>query len=147
MNKVILLGRLTKDPEIRFTTTSSTAIANFTLAVNRKFAKQGDEQQADFIPVVAWGKTAEFCEKYFKKGQQVSIVGRIQVRKWVDKEGGNRYSTEVVAEEVYFADSKRTGDSPAPAHEDVFAPPNQYQDLTEGSDGFKPTDNDDELPF
>lgn len=147
MNKVILLGRLTKDPELRFTATNSTAFCNFTLAVNRKFAKQSDEQQADFIPVVAWGKTAEFCEKYFKKGQQVALTGRIQVRKWVDKEGGNRYSTEVVAEEVYFADSKRSGETSGATHDEVSAPPNQYPDLTEGSDGFKPTDNDDELPF
>ena len=105
MNKVELLGRLTKDPEIRYTQ-SNTPVASFTLAVNRRFAKEG-EQQADFINIVAWNKTAEFCGKYFKKGSQIALAGRIQTRNWEDDNGQKRYATEVVAEEVYFADSKK----------------------------------------
>ena len=104
MNKVELLGRLTKDPEIRYTQ-SNIPVASFTLAVNRRFAKEG-EQQADFINIVAWNKTAEFCGKYFKKGSQIALVGRIQTRTYEDN-GTKKYITEVVAEEVYFADSKK----------------------------------------
>ena len=80
MNKVILMGRLTRDPEVRYTQTNNTLVASFSLAVNRRFARQGEERQADFINVVAWSKTGEFCSKYFKKGQQVGIIGRIQTR-------------------------------------------------------------------
>lgn len=107
MNKIMLLGRITKEIELKTLGAKGTPCCNFTLAVNRKFAKDG-EQQADFIPIQAWGKTAEFCAKYFTKGQQIALCGRLQVRKWEDKEGAARYSTEVVAEEVYFAENKRT---------------------------------------
>ena len=111
MNKVELLGRLTRDPEVRYTQTSNTLVATFSLAVNRRFTREGDTQTADFINIVAWGKTGEFCSKYFKKGQQVGIIGRIQTRTWEDQQGQKRYITEVVAEETYFADSKRDGSS------------------------------------
>ena len=107
MNKVILMGRLTRDPEVRYTQTSNTLVASFSLAVNRRFSREGDTQTADFINIVAWGKTGEFCSKYFKKGQQVAIVGRLQTRTWEDQQGQKRYVTEVIAEETYFADSKR----------------------------------------
>lgn len=107
MNKVCLIGRLTKDPEIRYTQSNNTAVTTFTLAVNRKFVKEGEENQADFIQIVAWSKTAEFCGKYFVKGQQVGIVGRIQTRNWDDEQGVKHYATEVIAEEAYFADSKK----------------------------------------
>ena len=107
MNKVVLMGRLTRDPEVRYTQTNNTLVASFSLAVNRRFVKQGEERQADFINVVAWSKTGEFCSKYFKKGQQVGIIGRIQTRTWDDDQGQKHYVTEVVAEEAYFADSKR----------------------------------------
>ena len=127
MNKVILIGRLTKDPEMRYTTNSNTAVCNFTLAVNRRFK----QDEADFIPVVAWGKTAEFCEKYFNKGRQVAVVGRIEISSWEDSEGKKRYKTEVVADEVYFADSK---------------PQEQDEGTKQAEDGFYPVD-DDELPF
>lgn len=106
MNKVSLIGRLTKDIEVRYTQTNNTMVAQFTLAVNRRFAKER-EQQADFINIVAWSKTAEFCSKYFKKGQQIGLIGRIQTRIWEDENGQKRYVTEVVAEEVYFADGKK----------------------------------------
>ena len=87
-------------------------VVQFALAVNRRFAKPGEERQADFINIVAWDKTAEFCSKYFKKGQQVGIIGRLQTRNYDDKDGKKVYVTEVVAEEAYFADSKKenTGD-------------------------------------
>lgn len=107
MNKVVLLGRLTKDPEIRYTQTNNTMVASFSLAVNRRFTKQGEERQADFINIVAWGKTAEFVSKYFKKGQQVGVIGRIQTRNYEDEKGQKHYITEVIAEETYFADSKK----------------------------------------
>ena len=109
MNKVILMGRLTRDPEVRYTQTNNTLVASFSLAVNRRFARPGEERQADFINIVAWSKLGEFCSKYFKKGQQVGIIGRIQTRTWDDEQGQKRYITEVIAEEAYFADSKRDG--------------------------------------
>ena len=120
MNKVILMGRLTKDPEVRYTQTNNTLVASFSLAVNRRFAPQGGERQADFINIVAWNKTGEFCSKYFKKGQQVSIVGRIQTRTWDDDQGVKHYITEVVAEEAYFADRKRDGESSGTSFENTF---------------------------
>ena len=84
-------------------------VASFSLAVNRRFSKPGEERQSDFINIVAWSKTAEFCSKYFKKGQQVGIIGRIQTRNWEDDQGQKHYVTEVIAEEAYFADSKKEG--------------------------------------
>ena len=109
MNKVILMGRLTRDPEARYTQTNNTLVASFSLAVNRRFVRQGEERQADFINIVAWSKLGEFCSKYFKKGQQVAVTGRLQTRTWDDDQGQKHYITEVVAEEAYFADSKRDG--------------------------------------
>ena len=111
MNKVILMGRLTRDPEVRYTQTNNTLVATFSLAVNRRFIRQGEERQADFINIVAWNKTGEFCSKYFKKGQQVGIIGRIQTRNWEDENKVKHYITEVIAEEAYFADSKREGEN------------------------------------
>lgn len=108
MNKVILMGRLTKDPETRYTQTNNIQVTSFTLAVNRRFTKDG-EQQADFINIVSWNKTAEFVSKYFRKGQQVGVIGRIQTRNYDDDKGVKHYITEVIAEEVYFADSKKEG--------------------------------------
>ena len=109
MNKVLLMGRLTRDPELRYTTTNNTAVCNFTLAVNRRFQRQGEEKQADFIPIVVWGKLAQFCERYFKKGRQVVVIGRLQLSSWDDNEGKKRYKAEVIAEEAYFADSRPGG--------------------------------------
>lgn len=139
MNKVILMGRLTKDPEMRYTSGNNTAVCSFTLAIDRRFQRQGEERQADFISIVVWSKLAEFCGKYFQKGRQVVVVGRIQTRSWDDNEGKKRYATEVVAEEAYFADSKREGEMPARSSAPQGAGP---------SDGFYPLEeNDDELPF
>lgn len=111
MNCVNLIGRLTKDPDIKYTQTNNTAIANFTLAVNRRFTKEG-QPTADFINIVAWGKTGEFCSKYFQKGMQVAIQGRIQTRNWEDDQGQKHYATEVIAEQCFFADSKRETQEP-----------------------------------
>lgn len=107
MNKVILMGRLTKDPVVRYTQSTNTMVTSFTLAVNRRFVKQGEERQADFINIVAWNKTAEFVSKYFSKGQQVGVIGRIQTRNYDNEEGIKHYVTEVIAEEVYFAGEKK----------------------------------------
>ncbi len=113
MNKVALIGRLTKDVEVRYTQSSNTLVASFSLAVNRRFVKQGEERQADFINIVAWGKTGEFCQKYFTKGQQIGVIGRIQTRNYEDDKGQKHYITEVVAEEVYFAGDKKNNSESA----------------------------------
>lgn len=126
MNKVCLIGRMTRDPEAR-ATQSNTAVCSFSLAVNRRFKQEG-QPDADFINVVAWAKTAEFVGKYFAKGQQVAVIGRIQTRNYDDKEGKKVFVTEVVAEEVYFADSKKE--------------PNVTT-----SAGFMAVDNPEGLPF
>ena len=106
MNKVILMGRLTRDPEVRYSQGAEPlAVARYSLAVNKRFKRQG-EPDADFIPCVAFGKNGEFTERYFRKGQMVSVVGRLQVRNWEDNEGKKRVTTEVVVEEQYFAESK-----------------------------------------
>lgn len=139
MNKVILMGRLTKDVELRYTQTSNTVVANFNLAVNRRFVKQGEEKQADFINIIAWNKLGEFCSKYFKKGQQVGIIGRLQTRSWEDEQGKRHYVTEVVAEEAYFAEGKRDSN----AGTDVFA--TNFGETADGNE-FEIT-SADELPF
>ncbi len=105
MNKTILLGRLTKDPDIRFSQSTNTKVAVFTLAVNRKYVKQGEERQADFISIVAYSKLADFIETHLKQGIQICVSGRIQTRNYEDSNGNKRYVTEVIAEEIDFADS------------------------------------------
>lgn len=123
MNKVILMGRLTRDPEVRYTQTNNTLVASFSLAVNRRFVKEGEERQADFINIVAWNKLGEFCSRYFKKGQQVGVIGRLQTRNWDDEEGKKHFVTEVIAEETYFADIKRTNntsETPNPNFEEIM---------------------------
>lgn len=129
MNKVILMGRLTKDPETRYTQATNTQVTSFTLAVNRRFSK---EKETDFINIVTWNKTAEFCSKYFKKGQQVGVIGRMQTRNYEDKDGKKVYVTEVIAEEVYFADSKK--------EEENYVPNDEQPIPVSGL-------NDDDLPF
>ena len=140
MNKVILMGRLTRDPEVRYTTNTNTLVASFSLAVNRRFAKQGEERQADFVNIVAWSKTGEFCSKYFKKGQQVGVIGRIQTRNWEDENKVRHYVTEVVAEEAYFADSKRDGEAGGANFENTFG--SSVSDASE----FQ-AQSEDDLPF
>ena len=107
LNKIILMGRLTRDPELR-RTQSGTAVASFTLAVDRDYKPQDGERETDFIDIVAWRGTGEFVSKYFTKGRMAVVEGRLQVRDWKDKDGNKRRSTEVVADNVYFGDSKRS---------------------------------------
>ena len=140
MNKVILMGRLTRDPDVRYTQTNNTTVSSFSLAVNRRFVKPGEERQADFINVVAWSKTGEFCSKYFKKGQQVGIIGRIQTRNWEDENKVKHYITEVVAEEAYFADSKRENGAGGENFENTFG--SSVSDSSEFA-----VQSDDDLPF
>lgn len=145
MNKVVLMGRLTRDPEVRYTQTNNTLVANFSLAVNRRFTREGDTQTADFINIIAWSKTGEFVSKYFKKGQQVGVIGRIQTRSWDDQQGQKRYATEVVAEEVYFADSKRNGDDNS-NFENTFGAESQMDGSQGDTSDFEVSSGDD-LPF
>ena len=135
MNKVMLLGRLTREPEIKYTA-NNLAVCKFGLAVNRRFVKQGEERQADFLNIVAFGKTADFCSKYFTKGQQVIVSGRIQVSTWDDQDGKRQYFTDIVAEEAYFADGKRSDSyEQQPVKDDTK------------SEFYPVSDEDDELPF
>ena len=106
LNKIILMGRLARDPELK-RTTSGTAVTSFSMAVDRDFKSQSGEKKTDFIDVVAWRGTAEFVSKYFSKGRMAVVDGRLQIRDWTDKAGNKRTTAEVVAENVYFADSKR----------------------------------------
>ena len=106
LNRIVLMGRLTRDPELR-RTQSGTAVVSFSVACDRDYAAQGAERETDFIDIVAWRGTAEFVEKYFSKGRMIVVGGRLQIRNWQDKEGNKRRSAEVVADNVYFGDSKR----------------------------------------
>ena len=126
MNKSILQGRLTKDPDLKYAGANNTAIATFTLAVNRRFTKAGEEAQADFILCKSFGKTAEFVAQYFGKGKQMALCGRIQTGSY-EKEGQRIYTTEVIAEEVYFCGGKAdavkqggadAGNAPVDSNED-----------------------------
>ena len=107
LNKIIIMGRLTRDPELR-RTGSGTAVTSFSLACDRDFKSQSGEKETDFIEVVAWKNTAEFVSKYFSKGRMAVVEGRLQIRDWTDKAGNKRTTAEVVADNVYFADSKRS---------------------------------------
>ena len=111
LNHITIMGRLTRDPELR-RTGSGIAVASFTLAVDRDFGgRDGGERETDFIDCVAWRQTGEFVSKYFTKGRMAVVSGRLQIRSWTDKDGNKRRSAEVVADNVYFGDSKRDGDS------------------------------------
>ncbi|WP_298016679.1 single-stranded DNA-binding protein [uncultured Dysosmobacter sp.] len=131
LNKIIIMGRLTRDPELRHTGTG-TAVAAFSLAVDRDFKTQSGEKETDFIDVVAWRNLGVFVSKYFTKGRMAAVEGRLQIRDWVDQNGGKRRSAEVVAENVYFGDSKKVSDSDTPAAGEI-------QELPEDEKG--------ELPF
>ena len=142
MNKVELVGRLTRDTEVRYTQTNNTLVATFSLAIRRRFVREGDTQTADFINCVAWSKTGEFVSKYFKKGQMMEVVGRIQTRSYDDSNGQKRYVTEVIAEEVGFVGAK--GDNPAGGAED-FGDMGEDTNMGDTSD-FEVSSGDD-LPF
>lgn len=147
MNKSILLGRLTKAPEIRFSQKNNIKVANFTLAVNRKYVAPGEERQADFINIVAYSKLAEFVEKYLKQGLQICICGRIQTRTYDDNNGIKRYVTEIIAEDIDFADSfKKQGPDESILNSSTPANANNTQTgNSENSDEFVLASDD--LPF
>ena len=151
LNKIILMGRLTRDPELR-RTGSGTAVTSFSLAVDRDFKSQGSEKkETDFIDVVAWRSTAEFVAKYFTKGRMAVVEGRLQIREWKDKDGNNRRSAEVIADNIYFGDSKRDGagsyDS-APAYGASYGAPAGGYAAPMGGSAFAEIDEEDgDLPF
>ena len=141
LNKIILMGRLTRDPELRHTQ-SGTPVASFTLAVDRDFKdKATGEKATDFIDVVAWRGTGEFVSKHFTKGRMAVVEGRLQIRDWTDKEGNKRRTAEVVADNVYFGDSKRDANS-----EQISAPMPDYG-MPPAGDQFSDLADDDEPPF
>ncbi|MBQ0042483.1 MAG: single-stranded DNA-binding protein [Lachnospiraceae bacterium] len=144
MNKVILMGRLTRDPEVRYSQgENSLAIARFTLAVDRRFNRNNEEQSADFINCVSFGKTAEFAEKYYHKGTKVCVSGRIQTGSYTNKDGQKVYTTEVVVEEQEFAESKGSGSS------DGYSSSRNDAPAQPAGDGFMniPDGIEEELPF
>jgi len=139
MNKVVLIGRLTKDPELKYTPGSGTAVTTITLAVDRRFSKEA-QKEADFIPVVIWGKSAESTAQYMSKGKLIGIAGRIQTRSYEAKDGGRRYVTEVVAEEIQFLEwgaknSSNEGDSNG---KDDAGYGTSFEDMTPIDDGDIP---------
>ena len=149
MNKAMLIGRLTRDPEVRYSQgENSTAVARFTLAVDRRFRRAGDTSEADFIGCVAFGKQAEFVEKYFKQGMKMVAVGRIQTGSYTNKDGQKVYTTDVVVEEVEFAESK--GNNPESGnHNNGYQRDFKPEPSSAMGDGFMniPDGIDEELPF
>ena len=152
MNKVILMGRLTRDPEIRYSAgENQTAVARYTLAVDRRFRRQGDEQTADFINCVVFGRGAEFAERYLHQGTKIVATGRIQTGSYTNKDGNRVYTTDVVVEEQEFAESKASSDSYAASHPRTEAAPapSMPSPSAASADGFMniPDGIDEELPF
>ena len=147
LNKAILMGRLTRDPEMRYTQ-NNTPVVSFSIAVDRNYSS-GNEKQADFIDIVAWRKTAEFVAKWFGKGQLIIIVGSIQSRRWQDKNGANRTSIEVVADEVQFGETKKSRESGADqSTNQPMQPTTPRYDLPAVDTDFSEiTDDDGEVPF
>lgn len=154
LNHIVLMGRLTRDPELR-RTQQGTAVVSFSLAVDRDFKGQDGEKETDFIDIVAWRNTAEFVSKYFSKGRMAVVDGRLQIRSWTDRDGNKRRSAEVVAENVYFGDSKRGGDGGQSqyAPSGVYGASPSYGNSYGGYGSYgdnqftELTDDDGELPF
>ena len=146
LNRIILMGRLTRDPELR-KTQSGTSVCSFALAVDRDYKREG-EKETDFIDIVAWRGTAEFASRYFTKGRMVVVCGRLQIRDWTDKEGNKRRSAEVIADSIYFGDSKpKDGGEDVPAFNGM---PGANADFGAPPSGFAPdfgAEDDGELPF
>ena len=147
LNHIVIMGRLVRDPELR-RTGSGIAVTSFTVAVDRDFGKnENGEKETDFIDCVAWRQTGEFVSKYFTKGRMAVVSGRLQIRSWKDKDGNNRRTAEIVADNVYFGDSKRDGDSgsaySAPASFGGYSAPSQ----SSASDFAMLDDDDAQLPF
>lgn len=143
MNKVILMGRLTRDPEVKNTTTGK-AVATFTLAVDRRFKNKDGQKEADFVPIVVWGKQAEFAGQYLSKGSQIGVSGRLQVRSYDGQDGQRRYVTEVVADEVYFISTKRKDNNGSNSNGSSPGMGNGVMGLDED---FHLMAEDDDIPF
>jgi single-strand DNA-binding protein len=149
LNHIVLMGRLTRDPELR-QTQSGVSVASFSLAVDRDYGgRDGGEKQTDFIDIVAWRSTAEFVSKWFTKGQMAVVSGRLQIRDWTDKEGGKRRSAEVVVDNVYFTESKKSREAagynaPAARNDDFDS---GYTTPVTGSDFEELDESDGDLPF
>lgn len=156
MNKVILMGRLTRDPDIRYSNgETATAVARFTLAVDRRFGRRDGEQTADFIGCVAFGRTAEFAEKYLRQGVKVATSGRIQTGSYTNREGQKVYTTDVVLDDIEFAESKAASDANRGSmgmgggYQPASAPAPAPSPMGAAGDGFMniPDGIDEELPF
>lgn len=150
LNRITVMGRLVRDPELKYTQTN-TPVASFTLAVDRDYQSGGQEKQTDFIDCVAWRQTAEFASKFFKKGLLTVVSGRLQSRKWQDKNGNNRTSWEVIADNLYFGESKRQSQADVSAADFEELPPgtgmgNPFTSSTK-QQSFQDLDDDGELPF
>ena len=142
LNHITIMGRLVRDPELR-STQSGTSVASFTVAVDRDYQPGGSEKQTDFIECVAWRGTGEFVSKYFRKGSMIVVAGRLQSRKWQDRDGNNRISWEVVADSVYFGESRKDGPNAAQATYQQ-----NYGNSNVSAAGFTELDDSDgELPF
>ena len=150
LNKVVLAGRLTSDPELK-QTASGVSVLSFTVAVNRRYASKNSDQaepQADFINVVAWRQTAEFISKYFKKGSAICLTGSIQTRNWQDQQGQRRYATEVVADDAMFVDSRNeSGASTSTYTPDAYSNAPSYSSNPGTAPNFEDHNTDDDLPF
>ena len=160
LNKAILMGRLTRDPELRYTQTGNVPVVTFTLAVERSYGGNGKERQTDFINIVAWRKTAEFVSQWFTKGMMIIVEGSIQSRRWQDKEGHNRTTIEVVASAVQFGETKKSRESnmgyrggypdayaPAPQQAPASRPDPSFDMPAGNSDFSEISDDDGEVPF
>ena len=146
LNHITIMGRLTRDPELR-RTGSGIAVASFTLAVDRDYKPDGGERECDFIDCVAWRQSGEFVSKYFSKGRMAVVDGRLQIRSWTDKDGNKRRSAEVVADNVYFGDSKKEQTTGGAAYGSSYGNYGGYAVPGPGSD-FAPIEDDDaQLPF
>lgn len=139
LNRIVLMGRLTRDPELR-RTQSGTAVVSFSVACDRDYAAQGAERETDFIDIVAWRGTAEFVEKYFGKGRMIVVGGRLQIRNWQDKDGNKRRNAGVIADNVYFGDSR--SDNAPGSYQAAKAPVN-----VDAEDFAEVEDDDSDLPF
>ena len=149
LNKVVLAGRITADPELKQTTTG-VSVLSFTLAVNRRFSKnEQGEQQTDFISMVAWRQTAEFISKYFRKGSAICVTGSIQTRNWQDSQGQRRYATEVIVDEAMFVDSRsESGNAQGNSYmPDTYNAAPAYSSNAGSAPNFEELNTDDDLPF
>ena len=148
LNHITIMGRLTRDPELRYTQ-SQTPVASFTLAVDRDFGgRDGGEKQTDFIDCVAWRQTAEFVSKYFQKGSMAVVSGRLQIRDWTDRDGGKRRSAEVVVDNIYFGESRRRDGGDTRSTNDYHYDSYQSKPAGASASVFSDlSDDDGELPF